>query len=143
MTATPANIDFDDVFKIASSGMRAQGARLRVIAENIANAHSTGSTPGAEPYRRREVIFKDMVDRASGVEMVKVASVQPDMSPFTKEFNPTHPAADKDGYVLTPNVKPLIETMDMREAQRSYDANLGVIDTIRNMIARALDILRG
>jgi flagellar basal-body rod protein FlgC len=136
-------MDFNDVFKVATAGMRAQGERLRVIAENLANANSTATTPGGQPYRRREVVFKEMVDRASGVSMVKVAGVRDDMSDFGKEYNPSHPAADTNGYVLTPNVKSLVETMDMREAQRSYDANLGVIGTVRSMIARALEILRG
>ncbi len=135
--------DFTDVMTIASSGMRAQGDRLRVIAENIANATSTGDTPGANPYQRREVLFKNVLDRVSGLNLVKVASVRPDPAPFNKEYNPTHPAADKDGYVLTPNVKPLVETIDMREAQRTYDANLSVLDAARSMVARALDILRG
>ncbi|HVY12909.1 MAG TPA: flagellar basal body rod protein FlgC [Alphaproteobacteria bacterium] len=138
-----ASLDFEDVFKIASSGMRAQGGRLRTIAENIANANSTGDSPGAEPYRRRVTIFQNYVDKASGLTLVKAAPAKPDMSPFGKDFRPGDPAADAQGYVLTPNVKPLIESMDMREAQRTYDANLGVIDTIRNMIARALDVLRG
>jgi flagellar basal-body rod protein FlgC len=138
-----ANLDFNDVFKIATSGMRAQGERLRVVAENLANSQSTATTPGGLPYQRREVLFKNMVDRASGLKLVKVAGVVPDNSPFGKEFNPSHPAADAQGYVLTPNVKSLIENMDMREAQRGYEANLGVINTVRNMIARALEILRG
>jgi flagellar basal-body rod protein FlgC len=138
-----AALDFNDIFKVATSGMRAQGERLRVVAENIANSQSTGTSPGALPYRRREIMFKNEIDRASGVRLVKVAGVRPDMSQFGKEFNPTHPAADAQGYVLTPNVKPLVESMDMREAQRAYEANLGVLDTVRGMISRALEILRG
>jgi flagellar basal-body rod protein FlgC len=140
---TQASLDFNDVFKIATSGMRAQGERLRVVAENLANAESTATTPGGEPYRRREVLFKNVLDRASGVSMVKVAGVVPDNSAFVREFNPSHPSADAQGYVLKPNVKPIIENMDMREAQRGYEANLGVISTVRSMISRALEILRG
>jgi flagellar basal-body rod protein FlgC len=143
MSFSQSNLDFADVFNVASAGMRAQGERLRVIAENLANADSTASTPGGQPYRRREVLFKEMVDRQSGLNLVKVSGVRADMSDFGKQFNPTHPAADAQGYVLTPNVKTLVETMDMREAQRSYDANLGVISTVRSMVARALEILRG
>lgn len=134
--------DFNDILKVASSGMRAQGERLRVIAENIANANSTATTPGGEPYRRRVVLFKNILDKISGMFTVKVDSVRGDQTPFTKEFDPSHPAADPQGYVLQPNVKPLIESIDMREAQRSYEANLSVIDAARNMLLRALDILR-
>ena len=135
--------DFTDVMMIASSGMRAQGERLRIIAENIANANSTGTAPGAEPYRRRDVLFKNVLDSVSGLTLVKASGVKQDMSAFGKEFNPSHPAADAQGYVLTPNVKPLVEMIDMREAQRTYDANLSILDAARSMVARALDILRG
>lgn len=135
--------DFSDVFKVATAGMRAQGDRLRIIAENIANANSTGLSPGAEPYRRRQITFKEVLDTSSGLSTVKVASITGDMTPFGREFNPSHPAADADGYVLKPNVKSLVESIDMKEAQRSYEANLSVIDTVKNMLARALDILRG
>lgn len=135
--------DFADVFKVATAGMRAQGDRLRLIAENIANADSTGLSPGAEPYRRRQIVFKEVLDNTSGLSTVKVAAITGDQTPFVREFNPSHPAADADGYVLKPNVKPLVESIDMKEAQRSYEANLSVIDTMKNMLARALDILRG
>lgn len=135
--------DFSDVFKVATAGLRVQGERLRVIAENIANADSTGISPGAEPYRRRQISFKEVLDKQSGLSTVKVASITGDQTPFVREFNPSHPAANAEGYVLKPNVKPLVESIDMREAQRSYEANLSVIDTIKNMLARALDILRG
>ncbi|NDE90116.1 MAG: flagellar basal body rod protein FlgC [Alphaproteobacteria bacterium] len=135
--------DFSDVFKVASAGMRVQGERLRIIAENIANADSTGLSPGAEPYRRRTILFKEVLDHATGLSTVKIASVKGDETPFTREFNPGHPAANAEGYVLKPNVKPLVESIDMKEAQRSYEANLSVIDTVKSMFARALDILRG
>lgn len=134
--------DFSDVMAVASAGMRAQGERLRVIAENVANANSTGATPGSDPYRRREVLFKNVLDRVSGLNMVKVAGTRGDMTAFGREYNPANPAADANGYVLTPNVKPIMEMMDMREAQRSYDANLSVLDAARSMISRALEILR-
>lgn len=135
--------DFSDIFKVATSGMRAQGERLRLIAENIANANSTGLSPGAEPYRRRQITFKEVLDTTSGLSTVRVASVTGDQTPFLREFEPSHPAANAEGYVLKPNVKPLVESIDMKEAQRSYEANLSVIDTMKNMLARALDILRG
>lgn len=137
------NADFQDVFKIASSGMRAQGERLRVIAENIANANSLGKAPGEDPYRRRMVVFQNVLDKVSGLSLVKVTGIQKDQSPFARSFDPGNPLADKDGYVAKPNVNSLIETIDMREAQRTYDANLSVIDSARTMLARALDILRG
>lgn len=135
--------DFSDVMSIASAGMRAQGERLRVIAENVANSTSTGATPGSDPYRRREVLFKNVLDRETGLTLVKAAGVREDQSPFGREFNPSNPAADADGYVKTPNVKSLVEMIDMREAQRTYDANLSVIDSARSMFARALDVIRG
>ncbi len=135
--------DFSDVFKVATAGMRVQGERLRIIAENIANAESTGLSPGAEPYRRRQIQFKEVLDNTSGLSTVKIAAVTGDTTPFTREYNPAHPAADAEGYVLMPNVKPLVESIDMKEAQRSYEANLSVIDTIKSMLARALDVLRG
>ncbi len=134
--------DFSDIFKVATAGMRVQGERIRIIAENIANSDSTGLSPGAEPYRRRQITFKEVLDKTSNLSSVKVASITKDPSAFTKEYNPEHPAADAKGYVLKPNVKSLVEGLDMREAQRSYEANLSVIDTIKNMFARALDILR-
>jgi flagellar basal-body rod protein FlgC len=142
MTAT--TLDFQDILKVASSGMRAQGERMRIIAENIANANSTASTPGGEPYQRRVVLFKNILDKVSGASLVKVAAVRSDKSAFGKVYDPSNPAADPNtGYVLQPNVKPLIEMVDMREAQRGYEANLSIIDSARNMLARALDILRG
>lgn len=137
------SIDFQDVMKIASAGMRAQGERLRVIAENIANANSLGKNAGDDPYRRRMVVFQNVLDKVSGLSMVKVAAVKKDMSPFERSFDPHNPMADAQGYVSKPNVNALIETVDMREAQRTYDANLSVLDAARSMIMRALDILRG
>ena len=124
---------------VAASALKAQQARMRVIAENIANSDSTGKTPGADPYRRQTPVFTSApVDGATGV---KLANVVQDMSAFTREYDPTHPAADAEGYVKKPNVQPLIETMDMREAQRSYEANLNVIETARAMTQKTLEIL--
>ena len=118
---------------VAASALKAQQARMRVIAENI------GRTPGADPYRRQTPVFTSApVDGATGV---KLANVVQDMSAFQQEYDPTHPAADATGYVKKPNVNPLIETMDMREAQRSYEANLNVIETARAMTQKTLDIL--
>jgi flagellar basal-body rod protein FlgC len=115
---------------------------MRVIAENIANADSTGATPGSTPYRRQVPLFAEHLDRTLGLETVKMTGVVPDQSAFRKQYDPGHPAADKQGYVLMPNVNPLVEQMDLREAQRSYEANLGVIGATKSMVARTLDILR-
>ena len=127
---------------VAAAGMRAQAERWRIIAENMANASSTGATPGEDPYRRRIPVFKTELDRATGVETVKVSSVVKDMSEFREQFMPGHPAADSRGYVKMPNVSSLIEMADMREAQRSYEANLSVIDNTRSMLARTVDLLK-
>ncbi|MDZ4738983.1 MAG: flagellar basal body rod protein FlgC [Alphaproteobacteria bacterium] len=127
---------------VAAAGMRAQAERWRVIAENMANASSTAAAPGEDPYRRRIPVFKTELDRATGVETVKVSSVVKDMSEFREQFMPGHPAADSRGYVKMPNVSSLIEMADMREAQRSYEANLSVIDNTRSMLARTVDLLK-
>lgn len=132
---------FESMF-ISASGMRAQGQRLRVIAENIANVDSVGESPGADPYRRKVVTFKNQLDREMGVEMVAVSKVGTDPSDFRKKFDPGNPAADKDGYVSLPNVNALVEMTDMREAQRSYEANLKVIEASRSMLSRTIDVLR-
>ena len=135
----------DDLFKtlrISSAGMRAQGTRLRVISENIANAGSLPQAPGDMPYRRKVVTFKNELDRDIGLKTVRAGKIVPDKSDFTKSFNPNHPAADADGYLLVPNVNPLLEMMDMREAQRSYEANLSVIKASRKMLNSTIEVLR-
>ena len=135
----------DDLIKtirISSAGMRAQGNRLRVIAQNIANANSLPQEPGQQPYRRKVVTFKNVLDRSLGLETVRTGKVRPDRSDFGKRYEPSHPAADADGYVLTPNVNSLIEMADMREAQRSYEANLSVIKTSKQMLNQTIDLLR-
>ena len=118
---------------IAVSGMKAQAERLRVISENMANADSVGIRPGEDPYRRQVVTFKNYVDEATGVQLVKVDKVLPDRSPFQMKYMPDHPAANAEGYVAMPNVNPLVEMMDMKEAQRSYDANMSMMQTARDM----------
>jgi flagellar basal-body rod protein FlgC len=128
---------------IAWSGMRAQNGRMRVIAENLANANSTGNTPGAQPYARQVPTFKDVLDRKDGVDLVKMGRTIRDYSGFKLKYDPSHPAADATGYVKMPNVDPLVETMDMREAMRSYEANLQVIQASRSMITKTLDLLKG
>ena len=127
---------------IASSGMKAQAMRLRVISENLANADSLAKTPGGMPYRRKTVTFRNELDKATGAELVKVGRVSRDRSRHERKNDPNHVAADADGYVLLPNVNPLIETMDMREAQRTYDANVNVISVSKDMMAKTLDLIR-
>lgn len=134
--------DLFKTFKISAAGMKAQGTRLRVISENIANADSLPQSPGATPYRRKTVTFKNMLNRNVGFETVQIRKIDTDRSEFVKKYDPTHPGADSDGYVLTPNVNTLIEMMDMREAQRSYEANLSVITSSRTMLQSAIDLLR-
>ena len=135
----------DDLLKtlrISAAGMKAQGTRLRVIAENIANANSLAQGPGQDPYRRKIVTFKNELDRNIGVRTVAVDKIKTDRSEFEKRFDPNHPAADADGYVLIPNVNTLIEMMDMKEAQRSYEANLSVIKSSKAMLQGTIDILK-
>lgn len=135
--------DFASSLKIAATGMHAQTARMRVIAENLANADSTGKTPEEEPYRRRVPTFQAVMDDEVGGRTVQIGRLAYDMSEFESRFEPGHPAADERGYVRYPNVNSLIETMDMREAQRSYEANLNVVTVTRQMLGRTIDILRG
>lgn len=131
-----------DTLKIAAAGMKAQGDRLRIVAENISNADSVSNVPGGEPYRRKIVIFQNMLDKELGVETVKVAKRTYDMSDFNKKYDPNHPAADEQGYVLQPNVNSIVEMMDMREARRGYEANLNVVEASKAMLSRTLDLLR-
>ena len=135
-------MDLVDAIKVSASGMKAQGVRLRVISENLANANSLAETPGGDPYRRKMVSFKEVLDKSMGARVVQVNKVDFDQSDFNKRYDPTHPAADKDGYVLTPNVNNLTEMMDMREAQRSYSANLDMLDSSKHMLERTIDLLR-
>ena len=127
---------------IAASGMRAQAERMRVIAENLANASSTASKPGEDPYRRQVPVFKAELDRATGAETVHMSGIVHDNSAFREQYMSGHPAADERGYVKMPNVSALTEMMDMREAQRAYEANLNVIDNTRSMMARTVDLLK-
>lgn len=136
------SMDFLRSLGIAASGLRAQSGRMRVIAENIANADSTSKTAGGEPYRRKIPTFSQQVDRELGEKVVALGRVARDPSAFKTRFEPGNPAADAAGQVKLPNVDSLVETMDMREAQRSYEANLNIVTSTRRMIARTLDILR-
>ncbi len=133
--------DINATIAAAASGMRAQTTRMRIAAENVANADSTGEGPGAEPFRRR-IPLLETTTLGSGGEGVRVVGTNFDMSDFREEYNPGHPAAGPDGYVRMPNVDTLVEMMDMREATRAYEANLNMIDAARTMTTRALDLLR-
>lgn len=128
--------------KISAAGMHVQSQRLKVIAENLANADSLSPEPGGDPYRRKVITFQNVLDRKLGTELVKIKDIGTDRSDFKRLFDKNHPAADEDGYVRLPNVNPLVELMDMREAQRSYEANLRIIDVSRSMLTRTVDLLR-
>jgi len=135
-------MDFIKSLAIAASGLRAQAGRMRVISENIANSDSTAQTPGGDPYRRRIPTFQAEFDRSLNAKVVALGPVRTDNSDFRVKYEPGNPAADAQGNVKYPNVNPLIEVTDMRDAQRSYEANVNVISATRNMIQRTLDILR-
>jgi flagellar basal-body rod protein FlgC len=127
---------------VSASGMKAQGARIKTIAQNLANANSLAKTPGGDPYRRKVITFKNELDRKLGVERVAVQGIGTDRADFQLRYDPGHPAANADGYVKLPNVNTLIEIADMREAQRSYEANLNVIEVAKGMLSRTIELLR-
>ncbi|MCG6121963.1 MAG: flagellar basal body rod protein FlgC [Microvirga sp.] len=135
-------MDLLRTISIAASGLKAQSGRMRVIAENIANADSTATTPGADPYRRKMPTFVNGFDRELGAHTVTLGRIRADQSDFRTRYDPAHPAADAEGVVKLPNVNSLIEQMDMREAQRSYEANLNLVTATRRMISRTIEILR-
>ncbi|HTI88770.1 MAG TPA: flagellar basal body rod protein FlgC [Alphaproteobacteria bacterium] len=135
-------MDLFKTLRISASGLKAEGERMRVVAENIANADTVSDKPGGDPYRRKLVTFKNALDRVLGTNLVKTNGIVTDKTDFQRKYDPGNPAADADGFVLTSNVKPLIEMMDLREAQRSYEANLSVVDASRTMLLRTIDVLR-
>jgi flagellar basal-body rod protein FlgC len=135
-------MDFLKTLGVAASGLKAQAGRMRVIAENIANANSTAATPGGDPYRRKIPTFRSELDRSLDARTVALGRVERDRGQFTVRHEPGHPAADAQGNVKYPNVNSLVESMDMREAQRSYEANLNVIGATRRMLQRTIEILR-
>src|ERR1700759_3710309 len=134
-------MDFTTSLIVAASGMRAQTDRMKIIAENIANANSTSPTPGGDPYRRKIATQQSSFDRELGANLVESGKPINDQSEFRSQYDPGNPNADKQGYVKLPNVDPLIEIMDMKEAQRSYEANLTVMDATKSMLSRTVDLL--
>ena len=135
-------MDFLKTLTIAASGLRAQAGRMRIISENIANADSTPQRPGSDPYRRKIATFRSELDRTLDTQLVELGKVQTDSTDFRLKYEPGHPSADVNGNVKYPNVNSVIELTDMREAQRSYEANINVISATRRMIQRTIDILK-
>jgi flagellar basal-body rod protein FlgC len=134
--------DLNTALGVSAAGMDVQTARLRVIAENLANQNSTGSSPGAEAYRRRTITFENRLDKALGAETVRVRGIGRDQSEQPLKYDPSNPAANQNGYVKTPNVNSFMELMDMRDAEQSYSANLNAAATSRTMLNRTLDLLK-
>jgi len=134
--------DLNSALNISASGMDAQTTRLRVIAQNIANQDSTGSSPGAEPYRRKTITFESAMDHAAGVDTVRVKAIGVDAGDVPLRYDPANPASNEQGYVKLPNVNSFIEVMDMKEAERSYSANLSVMQATRSMLNRTIDLLK-
>jgi flagellar basal-body rod protein FlgC len=135
-------MDLMESLMISAAGMKVQGDRLRVVAENLANADSVSETPGGNPYRRKVITFKNALDKELGLDTVQVSKIGVDQSDFRIKYEPGNPAADAKGYVKLPNVNSLIEMTDMREAQRSYEANLRAIEVARTMLQRTIDLIR-
>jgi flagellar basal-body rod protein FlgC len=136
------SMDLDTSLRVSASGLKAQARRMRVIAENLANADSVASTAGGDPYRRKVASFRADVDRATGATGVKVQAIDTDKTAFTRSYQPGNPAADATGYVLTPNVNTLVEAADLKAAQRSYEANLNAIEAAKGLTMRTIDLLK-
>jgi flagellar basal-body rod protein FlgC len=134
--------DLESALSIAASGMRAQGVRLKVVAQNIANASSTSDRTGGEPYRRKIVTFANVLDRELDAKLVEIKKIKEDPSQFNLVYDPSHPAANDKGFVQMPNVNALVEMMDMREAQRSYEANLNMIEASKRLMSQTIGLLR-
>src|SRR6195952_4292006 len=135
-------MDFSKSMAVAASGLRAQTDRMKVIAENIANANSTSPIKGADPYRRKIATITPNFDRELDAPLVNAGKPLADKSDFRSQYDPGNPNADKQGYVKLPNVDSLVEIMDMREAQRSYEADLTVMDSTKQMLAKTVDLLK-
>ena len=135
-------MDLIDTIHISSAGMKAQQDRLKIVSQNIANAESVGTRDGQAPYRRQTISFKNTLDKETGAQMVKTAKIGTDKSEFVKRYEPAHPQADAQGYVFYPNINSITEMMDMREARRSYEANLNVIESSKAMLNQTINLLR-
>jgi flagellar basal-body rod protein FlgC len=131
-----------DTLAISGAGLKVQSDRLRVVAQNVANANATGATPNEDPYRRKVISFDTVMDRQRGIELIKTKRIETAPGAFPLRYDPSHPAANKDGYVRVSNVNPMIEMMDMREARRAYEANLNMIEASRQMLQQAVNLLR-
>ena len=134
--------DLASALAISASGMKAQGTRLKIVAQNIANASSTADKTGGDPYRRKVITFANVLDKELGTRLVEIKSLKEDTSEFRLKYDPNHPASNKEGFVEMPNVNALVEMMDMREAQRSYEANLNMIEASKNMMSKTIGLLR-
>ena len=135
--------DMFSTMKISSSGMRVQTERINVIAQNVANADTAPQKAGEDPYTRKNISFKAVLDKQSGDKMVVVDKISEDKkSEYVKKYMPGHPAADADGYVMMPNVSTIVEAMDMKEASKSYEANMGIYTQTRDMVSKTIDLLR-
>jgi flagellar basal-body rod protein FlgC len=134
--------DLNQALNVSATGMEAQTTRLRVIAKNVANQDTTASSPGGDPYRRKTITFESQMDQESGVQTVRVKNVGVDNSDLPQRYDPSNPAADAQGYVKLPNVNTFVEVMDMREAERSYSANLSVMQATRSMLNKTIDLLK-
>jgi len=130
------------ILQISASGMLAQGERLKVVSENVANASSSGMAPGEEPYRRKTITFEEMLDNDTGVSTVAVSSIDRDKSDFSLRYEPSHPAADAQGFIKVSNVSPILEMANMREAARSYEANMNMFESARRMRSQIIDLLK-
>ncbi|HAU28940.1 MAG TPA: flagellar basal body rod protein FlgC [Rhodospirillaceae bacterium] len=135
-------MELGKAFTLSTLGLKAQDARMKVIAENLANANTVSGSDGADPYRRKIVAFKQMVDEDSGIKGVAVSGILGDKSDFPTKYDPGNPSANSEGFVRTPNVNPLIEVMDMRDAQRSYEANLTMMEASKAMLQKTIDLLK-
>ncbi len=127
---------------IGAAGMKAQSDRMRIVSENIANSDAVGTRDGEAPYRRKVLSFKNELDRKLDADLVQVKKYGYDDAPYAKKYEPYHPMADEEGYVLYPNVNPIVEMMDMREARRGYEANLNVIESSKSMIMQTIDMIK-
>ena len=135
-------MDLEQTMQVAAAGMKVQGARMRLVAQNLANADSTAQRPGGEPYRRQTITFANQLDRELGIERVRVLRIGVDRSAFPLRYSPGHPAADADGYVLMPNVNPVTEMVDLISASRAYEANVTAMQTAKTLFTKTLELLR-